>query len=290
MPRMGLILNIQGSAPFAILQEPSNFLGFGDTGAPVGINYSPPMLAGQMAVDLLARSMLTRLLQLRDLNTLPQCPNKLPTIVSTLTRPSRPLPTLIGCTFSPSSIQLGEYSKLGSTKVTTNLQAAAALAADALITFGPCWQLNKGRGRIQSSNKILNFLITTAINRGVFITIFTALNLILFFSRPGTFMLVIFLSDKIYMNSVLAILRVHVLRNHAQHPPICGSNRASVVQQLSLPVFEAARPHTTSTAVSTSHQSMYSLFPYLHHNEQRPETRQSTESIAITNETPESNI
>jgi hypothetical protein len=77
-----------------------------------------------------------------------------------LCRPSRLLvrwpvpyvsrPTLIGCTFSLSSIQLGEYSKLGSTKVTTNLQAAAALAADALITFGLCWRLNKGRGGIQS--------------------------------------------------------------------------------------------------------------------------------------------
>ncbi|KAJ7797764.1 hypothetical protein B0H14DRAFT_49900 [Mycena olivaceomarginata] len=57
-----------------------------DTGAPVGIDSSPPMLAGQMAVDLLACSMLTGLLRLRDLDTLPQCPNKLPAIVSTLTR------------------------------------------------------------------------------------------------------------------------------------------------------------------------------------------------------------
>ncbi|KAJ7347302.1 hypothetical protein DFH08DRAFT_1080331 [Mycena albidolilacea] len=150
-------------------------------------------------------------------------------------------------------IQLGEYSKLGSTKVTTNLQAAAALAADALITFGLCWRLNKGRGGIQSTNKILNFLITTAINRGVFTMIFAALNIVLFFSRPGTFdfMLVIFLSDKIYMNSVLAMLNTRQYAVQVGH--------GTVVQQLSLPVFEAARPDTTSTAVSTSQQSTFEM-------------------------------
>ncbi|KAJ7224396.1 hypothetical protein GGX14DRAFT_557275 [Mycena pura] len=57
--------------------------------------------------------------------------------------------------------------------------AGTAIAADILITFGLCWRLNQGRGGIQSTNKILNFLIMTAINRGGFTVIFAALNIIL---------------------------------------------------------------------------------------------------------------
>ncbi|KAJ7101715.1 hypothetical protein C8R44DRAFT_859226 [Mycena epipterygia] len=149
-------------------------------------------------------------------------------------------------------IKLGEYAKLGATKVTTNLQAGAALAADALITFGLCWRLNQGRGGIQSTNKILNFLIMTAVNRGVFTIIFAALNIVLFFSRPGTFdfMLVIFLSDKFYMNSMLAMLNT---REYAVH-----AGQTTVVQQLSLPVYEANPNITKNTiSVSTSQQTRY---------------------------------
>ncbi|KAJ7265677.1 hypothetical protein C8J57DRAFT_1330325 [Mycena rebaudengoi] len=146
-----------------------------------------------------------------------------------------------------------EYSKLGATKVTTNLQAGAALAADALITFGLCWRLNEARGGIQSTNKILNFLIMTAVNRGVFTVIFAALNIILFFSRPGTFdfMLVIFISDKFYMNSMLAMLNT---REYAVH----AGKGGTVVQQLSLPVY-AANPNITKNTilVSTSQQIRY---------------------------------
>lgn len=115
-------------------------------------------------------------------------------------------------------------------QVTDNLQASFALAADVLITFGLCWRLNKNRGGIQSyvggvsrnatlmncrTNKILNFLIMTAINRGVFTMIFAALNMILvrssaiksgirlidhpqFITQPQKFyfMIAILLSDK----------------------------------------------------------------------------------------------
>ncbi|KAJ6487432.1 hypothetical protein C8R47DRAFT_1127355 [Mycena vitilis] len=151
-------------------------------------------------------------------------------------------------------IRLGEYSKIGATKVTDNLQAAAALAADGLITFGLCWRLNRGRGGIQSTNKMLNFLIMTAVNRGGCTIIFAALNIILFFSRPGTFdfMLVIFISDKFYMNSLLAML------NTRQYAVNVGGAEGMVMQHLSLPVFEAnshTSMNTVSISISTTHQT-----------------------------------
>ncbi|KAJ7218661.1 hypothetical protein GGX14DRAFT_437558 [Mycena pura] len=93
-------------------------------------------------------------------------------------------------------------------QVTNVLQTAAALAADMLITFGLCWRLRKCRSEFQSTNKILNFLILTAINRSVFTMFFAVLNMILFLSRPQTFdfMIALFISDKLYMNSLLAML------------------------------------------------------------------------------------
>ncbi|KAF7336187.1 Saposin B-type domain-containing protein [Mycena venus] len=151
-------------------------------------------------------------------------------------------------------IKLGEYSKLGATKVTTNLQAAAALVTDILITFGLCWRLNQGRAGIQSTNKILNFLIMTAVNRGVLTIILATLNIILFFTTPGTFdfMLVIFLSDKFYMNSMLAMLNT---REYA-----VKSGQGTVVSHLSNPVYEA-NPNLTSRSqtisVSTTRQTHY---------------------------------
>ncbi|KAJ7331449.1 hypothetical protein DFH08DRAFT_814756 [Mycena albidolilacea] len=47
-------------------------------------------------------------------------------------------------------IGLGKYSELGETSTTTNLQAAAALAADFLITVALLWRLNDGWFGIQS--------------------------------------------------------------------------------------------------------------------------------------------
>ncbi|KAJ6550119.1 hypothetical protein B0H19DRAFT_1264982 [Mycena capillaripes] len=130
-------------------------------------------------------------------------------------------------------------------QVTTNLQAASALTADALITFGLCWRLNQTRGGIQSTNKILNFLIMTAVNRGLFTMVFAALNIILFFSRPETFdfMLPLFIGEKFYMNSMLAMLNT---REYAVH-----AAQTSGVTRLSLPVYEA-NPNSTKTAVSVS--------------------------------------
>ncbi|KAJ6613844.1 hypothetical protein B0H10DRAFT_2221953 [Mycena sp. CBHHK59/15] len=129
------------------------------------------------------------------------------------------------------AIGIGEYSKLGQTSVTSNLQAAFALASDMLIPFGLCWRLNKSRTGIQATNNVLNFLIMTAINRGVFTMFFAALNVILFVSQPGTFyfMLALLLSDKFYMNSMLAMLntRQQAMRMHG----------STVVEQISMPVF-----------------------------------------------------
>ncbi|KAJ7067625.1 hypothetical protein C8F01DRAFT_1121905, partial [Mycena amicta] len=67
--------------------------------------------------------------------------------------------------------------------------------AQTLITVGLCWRSNQGRTGMQSTNRVLNSLITTAINRGFLMT-------------PGTFyfMIGILISDKLYMNSLLAIL------------------------------------------------------------------------------------
>ncbi|KAJ7192597.1 hypothetical protein GGX14DRAFT_594488 [Mycena pura] len=105
-------------------------------------------------------------------------------------------------------IAVQKYSSLDVTSVTNVLQTAAALAADMLITFGLCWRLRKCRSEFQSTNKILNFVILTAINRSVFTMFFAVLNMILFLTRPGTFafMIALFVSDKLYMNSLLAML------------------------------------------------------------------------------------
>ncbi|KAJ7925726.1 hypothetical protein B0H13DRAFT_1862808 [Mycena leptocephala] len=95
------------------------------------------------------------------------------------------------------SINNPTYSALG--KVTDNLQASIALAADILIRLGLCWRLSQNRSGIQSTKKILNFLIMTAINRGVFTMVFAALNMILFLTQPQKldFMIAILLSDKL---------------------------------------------------------------------------------------------
>jgi len=122
----------------------------------------------------------------------------------------------LGCGMAQvgSIVGIDRYEQLGSTSDTTNTQAAFSLAADMLITFGLCWRLTKSRTGIQSTNNVLNFLIMTTINRGVFTMMFAVLNIILFLSQPGTFyfMLALLLSDKFYMNSMLAILNT---RQHA---------------------------------------------------------------------------
>jgi len=124
------------------------------------------------------------------------------------------------------AIRLGEYSKLGEASVTTNLQAAAALTADIAITTGIFWRLNESRTGVQATNKILNFLIVTSINRGIFTMIFAAINVILFVSKPGTFyfMIALLLSDKFYMNSMLAMLNTREFAVRAHGTKVVGSD------------------------------------------------------------------
>ncbi|KAJ7167271.1 hypothetical protein C8R43DRAFT_169680 [Mycena crocata] len=143
---------------------------------------------------------------------------------------------------------LKEYSKLGETSTTSNLQAAFALATDMLITFGLCYRLNKSRTGIQSTNRVLNFLIMTAINRGVCTMMFAALNVILFVSKPGTFyfMIALMLSDKFYMNSLLAVLNT---REHAANVRMQGN---TALEELSMPAFAANKAlQTGNISVST---------------------------------------
>ncbi|KAJ6501855.1 hypothetical protein C8R45DRAFT_974527 [Mycena sanguinolenta] len=101
------------------------------------------------------------------------------------------------------------FKQLGQTKVTRDIQAIFALAADILITGALWWRLSTSKqGGMQSTNKLLNYLIITAVNRGVLTMISAALNLILFSTNPGTFyfMLWVILGGKFYMNSMLATL------------------------------------------------------------------------------------
>ncbi|KAJ7113835.1 hypothetical protein C8R44DRAFT_795856 [Mycena epipterygia] len=148
------------------------------------------------------------------------------------------------------TVVVKEYSNLGSTSATTNIQAAFSLAADMLITFGLTWRLNQSRTGIQSTNRVLNFLILTAINRGVFTMLFAVLNVILFLTKPGTFyfMLALLLSDKFYMNSMLAVLNT---RQHA-----VKLNESTVVEQFSMPSrsFNTAKNVQNSITVSTTQE------------------------------------
>lgn len=131
-------------------------------------------------------------------------------------------------------------------QVYLNLQAACTLAADILITVGLSWRLNSARSGVQSSvsflptdhsdahpfahrtNKLLNFLIINAINRGILTMLTALLNMILvrppvlptglddselnlqFLTEPGTFyfMLIVIISGK-------CTLSISFTRRHA---------------------------------------------------------------------------
>ncbi|KAJ7193123.1 hypothetical protein GGX14DRAFT_577481 [Mycena pura] len=94
----------------------------------------------------------------------------------------------------------------GVTQAATNTQAAFALAADILIIVGLCWPLNRSRTEIQATNRMINFLIIMAVNRGVLTMITALINIVLFLAKPGTFyfMLMVESSGKLYMNNMMA--------------------------------------------------------------------------------------
>ncbi|KAJ7449415.1 hypothetical protein B0H11DRAFT_2289473 [Mycena galericulata] len=106
------------------------------------------------------------------------------------------------------------FADLGKTSASLNAQAGTALACDFGITVGLCWQLNISRTGIQSTNKLINFLIMTLINRGVFTMLFAMLNIIMWLTKPEAFyfLMMNIICGKFYMNSMLAILNT---REHA---------------------------------------------------------------------------
>ncbi|KAJ7051785.1 armadillo-type protein [Mycena amicta] len=128
------------------------------------------------------------------------------------------------------SAQLKLFTELGKTSGATNAQAALAFACDILITVGIWWRLKSNKTSVQSTNRLLNFLVMTAINRGVLTMLTALLNIILFLTKPGTFdfMSVILISGKllklkslaVYMNSMLAMLNT---RQHARQLAGIGS-------------------------------------------------------------------
>ncbi|KAJ7601354.1 hypothetical protein B0H17DRAFT_1223193 [Mycena rosella] len=107
------------------------------------------------------------------------------------------------------------FAEIGKTSASLNAQAATALACDFCITVGLCWRLNTSRTGIQSTNKLINFLIMTSINRGVFTMLFAMLNIIMWLTKPEAFyfLMMNIICGKFYMNSMLAILNT---REHAQ--------------------------------------------------------------------------
>ncbi|KAJ7084537.1 hypothetical protein B0H15DRAFT_951422 [Mycena belliarum] len=152
---------------------------------------------------------------------------------------------LIGFGGGTAQVVLGhnikKFAELPTTSAASNTQAALALTCDVLITIGLCWRLNSSRTGIQSTNQLLNFLIMTAINRGLFTMITALLNLVLFLTQPGTFyfMLSLLLSGKFYMNSMLAML------NTRQHAHSIGKFAASHGGEvISMPAF----PSTASAS------------------------------------------
>ncbi|KAJ7122189.1 hypothetical protein C8R44DRAFT_876496 [Mycena epipterygia] len=130
---------------------------------------------------------------------------------------------------------LKEFTELPKTSASSNTQAAVALACDVLITVGLCWRLNSHRGGIQSTNKLLSFLILTAVKRGVLTMVTALLNMILFLTQPGTFyfQLMLLLSGKFYMNSMLAML------NTRQYAHSVAKFATSGVDRISMPTLSS---------------------------------------------------
>ncbi|KAJ7081207.1 hypothetical protein B0H15DRAFT_953217 [Mycena belliarum] len=146
------------------------------------------------------------------------------------------------------SIKVKRFSELPSTSAATNTQAAFALACDILITVGLCWRLSNCRTGVQSTNKMLNFFIMTGLNRGLLTMVTAALNIILFLTQPGTFyfMLVLVLSGKLYMNSMLAMLNT---RKHAQALAQFGSHNVDPISMGSY-VAPSSKSNTRALGVT----------------------------------------
>ncbi|KAJ7268375.1 hypothetical protein C8J57DRAFT_1325008 [Mycena rebaudengoi] len=134
----------------------------------------------------------------------------------------------LGAGIAQTSILFTIQTLLEIEKTSTSLtvQAATALACDFFITAGLCWKLNTSRTGIQSTNKLINFLIMTAINRGVLTMLFAILNIVLWLTKPQAFyfLMMNIMCGKFYMNSMLAMLNT---REHAHSLASVGTTLAS---------------------------------------------------------------
>ncbi|KAJ7484807.1 hypothetical protein B0H11DRAFT_2413719 [Mycena galericulata] len=146
-----------------------------------------------------------------------------------------------------STVALG--GAIGHYFASTNIQAAFALAADVLITGGLSWTLNGARSGIQTTNKLINFLIMNAVNRGVLTMVTALLNMVLFLTEPGTFyfMLIVLISGKLYMNSMLAMLNT---REHAKS--IGKTGMAIDISNISMPSFSTNPEHHLESGIAAS--------------------------------------
>ncbi|KAJ7463864.1 hypothetical protein B0H11DRAFT_2309784 [Mycena galericulata] len=147
------------------------------------------------------------------------------------------------------SSHLKHWTELEKTSASTNIQAAFALAADVLITGGLSWTLNGARSGIQTTNKLINFLIMNAVNRGVLTMVTALLNMVLFLTEPGTFyfMLIVLISGKLYMNSMLAMLNT---REHAKS--IGKTGMAIDISNISMPSFSTNPEHHLESGIAAS--------------------------------------
>ncbi|KAF7362812.1 hypothetical protein MVEN_00631000 [Mycena venus] len=157
-------------------------------------------------------------------------------------------------------VRVKEFGQLSKTSAATNTQAALALICDVLITVGLCWRLHSNRSGLPSSdisrlshplskltsadstNRVLNFLITTAINRGVLTMLTAVTNMILFLAKPRIFyfQLMLLLSGKFYMNSSTP-------RQHA-----FGKFTNAGVEHISLLVFSTSTPENANAVSNVS--------------------------------------
>ncbi|KAF9466348.1 hypothetical protein BDZ94DRAFT_1306339 [Collybia nuda] len=126
--------------------------------------------------------------------------------------------------------ELGDFTKLASSKNTTSIQSGATLACDILITVSLCLTFNEIKTGMRTTNTMIHMLTVNAINRGILTAICAALNLILFLAIPNTFYFFLGLMLSIYMNSMLATLntRQHIVESATMVPPTWNSILTSI--------------------------------------------------------------
>ncbi|KAJ7019499.1 hypothetical protein C8F04DRAFT_1088360 [Mycena alexandri] len=111
--------------------------------------------------------------------------------------------------------RLVSFTQLDRVKTTTIINATFGAATDVLVAVGLSWRLQGAKGGIQATNNLLNYLIVFSINRGFLTAMAAIIQIILFFAYPGTFYFfaMVWLSGKLYMNTILATLNT---REHAK--------------------------------------------------------------------------